>query len=135
MAERDLGRLLTQIGVEKREHAWQFQTVPKEASSWVDLVSLRGIQEIAMIFIEREGPTMIVRADETVPEDARWSWLEITVNSDLHAVGFLSAISAALSEVGIPCNAVAGYHHDHIFVPESHAADAEQAILALKAPT
>ena len=39
----------------------------------------------------------------------------------------------ALTEAGVPCNAIAAYHHDHIFVPEARASDAIAAIEALRA--
>ena len=84
-----------------------------------------------MIFQEQEGTTVIVPADKSTRKDNRWVWLELSVYSDLHAVGFLAAIAAALAAVDVPCNAVAGFHHDHIFVPESKADVAIQALSAL----
>jgi hypothetical protein len=51
------------------------------------------------------------------------------VHSDLEAVGFLAAVSAALAGAGIPCNAVAALYHDHLFVAE---ADAERALEVLR---
>ena len=57
------------------------------------------------------------------------AWITLTVHSDLAAVGFLAAVAAALASEGIPCNAIAAFHHDHLFVP---VAMAERAMAALE---
>ena len=46
-----------------------------------------------------------------------WARISLTVQSDLAAVGLTAAFAAALTEAGISCNVIAGYHHDHLFVP------------------
>jgi uncharacterized protein len=132
MAETDLSVLLASLNVSRHEGVWRFETIAPEASSWVDLVNLRDVREIAMLFQESEGLTVITRAQDGTPLNERWVWLELSVLSDLHAVGFLAQVATALAEAGIPCNAVAAYHHDHIFVPEGRADDAIQAIEALR---
>jgi len=132
VAETDLSKLLATLSVKQHDGIWRFETIPAEQSSWVDLVNLRESRGIAMLFQEDEGLTVITRAGEDTPEENRWAWLELTVYSDLQAVGFLARVAAALTEAGVPCNAVAAYHHDHIFVPETRAADAVSAIEALR---
>jgi uncharacterized protein len=57
--------------------------------------------------------------------------ITLTVHSSLEAVGFMAAISAALTRAGIGCNPVAGYYHDHLFVPEDKAEAAMAVLLAL----
>jgi len=57
----------------------------------------------------------------------------LNVRSPLDAVGLTAAVSAALAQAGIPCNCVAAFHHDHIFVPERQAADALERLKALQA--
>ncbi len=132
MAETDLSRLLSALTVKRHEGVWRFETIPAEQSSWVELVNLRDSRGIAMLFQEEEGLSIIIQANDDTPEDNRWAWLELSVYSDLQAVGFLAQVAAALTEVGVPCNAIAAYHHDHIFVPESRATDAIVAIEALR---
>ena len=56
--------------------------------------------------------------------------ITLQVLSDLEGVGLTAAVATALADISIPCNVVAGYHHDHIFVPH---ADADRALAALKA--
>jgi hypothetical protein len=43
----------------------------------------------------------------------------------------MAAIAGALTEAGISCNAVAAYHHDHLFVPWPRARDAMDVLHAL----
>ena len=132
MAESDLSKLLGTLRVVRRDGVWRFKTIDKDEASWAELVSLRDVRNIAMLFQESEGLTVITSVEDTTPEDNRWVWLELSVYSDLQAVGFLAKVAAALAEVGVPCNAVAAYHHDHIFVPESKADVAISAIEALR---
>ena len=133
MAETDLSELLRTLSVKQHDGVWRYETIPPEAASWADLVNLRDIRTIAMLFQEAEGLTVIAKADENTPQDNRWAWLELSVFSDLQAIGFLARVAAALTEVGIPCNAVAAYHHDHIFVPIERVGDAIVAIETLRA--
>ena len=132
MAETDLSKLLGTLSVIRRDGVWRFETIDKDEASWAELVSLRDVRNIAMLFQESEGLTVITSAADGTPADNRWGWLELSVYSDLQAVGFLARVAAALSEAGVPCNAVAAYHHDHIFVPEGKADAAISAIEALR---
>lgn len=130
MAERHLSILLKTLEVKRHEGVWRFETIDKDASSWTDLITMRGARDIAMLFMEAEGPTVILRAESETSADNRWVWLELSVFSDLQAVGFLAKVADALAAVDVPCNSVAAFHHDHIFVPE---AKAKAAIVALEA--
>lgn len=59
--------------------------------------------------------------------------ITLTVHSALEGVGLTAAVAAALGAEGIPCNMVAAYHHDHVFVPEGRAQDALAALRRLQA--
>jgi hypothetical protein len=63
---------------------------------------------------EEEGTTAIVAGERAGMPFAR---ITLTVHSALEGVGLTAAVSGALAEAGIACNVVAGYHHDHLFVP------------------
>ena len=135
MKQSDLATLLSDLRVMRHQGVWAFATIPEENADWADLVNLRSVRNIALLFREREGLTLIHQADLDTAEENRWVWLELTVFSDLQAVGFLAKVSEALSKAGVPCNAVAGYHHDHIFVPEIKAETAIEALNGLTAKT
>ncbi len=120
MAERDLDTLLRTLRVKRREGVWQFESRPYLLTP-AQMLETYDPADIAMLFREGEGVTLVRRAGETTAPDNRWIWLELSVYSDLQAVGFLAAVAAALAKAGVPCNAVAAFHHDHIFVPEGIA--------------
>jgi hypothetical protein len=40
-------------------------------------------------------------------------------------------VAGQLARAGLSCNVVAGYHHDHLFVPYDRAAEAVQVLDAL----
>lgn len=90
-------------------------------------------QEIVGSFRESEGLTVIV--PRRIADRNGWpygfvaAWITLTVHSALDAVGLTAAFSAALARQGLSCNVIAGYHHDHIFVPSG---DADRAMAALE---
>jgi len=132
VAESDLSKLLETLSVIRRAGVWRFETIDKDEASWTELVTLRDVRNIAMLFQESEGLTVITSAEAATPQNNRWIWLELSVYSDLQAVGFLAKVANALAKANVPCNAVAAYHHDHIFVPEGKADAAIRAIEALR---
>lgn len=89
--------------------------------------SLCSVKVIASIQ-EPEGYSAIITEEDAVtlgfPILFRASWITLTVNSDLQAVGFTAAFSDALGKARISCNVVAGAFHDHIFVPVDRAVEA-----------
>ena len=82
---------------------------------------------------EPEGLSAIVRESDAVALGLevlfRASWITLTVQSDLHAIGLTAAFSSALGAAGISCNVVAGAWHDHVFVP---AGRGEEAVSVLR---
>ncbi len=85
-------------------------------------------------FNEGEGTSLIL--ERSVAEalgfaaDLPMRRIELTVNSALDGGGLTAAVSGALAAEAIPCNVVAAFHHDHIFVPSGMA---ERALGVLKA--
>ena len=117
-----LDTLMASLEVSLLPGIWRFETGELDADN----------AQAVMTFREREGNTFILPAAASTPTDNRWAWIEVSVHSDLNAVGFLAALAAALAENSIPCNAVAAFYHDHIFVPERRATEAIAALEALR---
>jgi hypothetical protein len=84
------------------------------------------------LFREDEGVTLILPAEaaQGLTASPPMRMITLTVHSSLEAVGLTAAFATALTVDGISANVVAGYHHDHIFVPER---DGERALETLRA--
>lgn len=74
---------------------------------------------------EEEGLTLVVpraQADAAgLGYSSVYGWITLRVHSSLEAVGLTASVSAALAAAGLSCNVVAGFHHDHLFVPYEQA--------------
>jgi len=57
--------------------------------------------------------------------------ITLQVHSDLAAVGLTAEVSWVLAEAKISCNVVAGYYHDHLFVPYNQREEALACLLRL----
>lgn len=119
----DLTDLLASLQANLLDGVWAYETI---------LSSTDPDPEAIMTFKEREGLTQICPAKSHTPANNRWHWIEVSVHSDLNAVGFLARLADALASAGVPCNAIAGYYHDHIFVPVDTTETALTALRALK---
>ncbi len=76
---------------------------------------------------EDEGVTLVLPLGHSLLADDALAMRQVTltVHSALDGVGLTAAVAEALANAGIPCNVIAGYHHDHIYVPSK---DAERAV-------
>ena len=93
------------------------------------------INEILAYIRESEGISLIMKKSVAdflqVPYFGVWSWITLDVHSSLDAVGLTSVVSNAFSEIGLSCNIVAGYHHDHIFIQKEMAEKAMNTLAIL----
>jgi hypothetical protein len=112
--ETSLQRLLATMRAKLSDRAFAFAT----AQSVQDVPS--SVNAIGT-FVEEEGVTIIAPVDEIEPTNldlsAPWAMISLTVHSSLSAVGLTARIATALAKEGISANMIAGYYHDHIFVP------------------
>lgn len=81
---------------------------------------------------EHEGYTLILPKKLAEEKGIDFSyvaaWITLKIHSDLAAIGLTAAFSSALAQHKISCNVIAGYYHDHIFVPHN---DGEKAVAIL----
>ena len=64
--------------------------------------------------------------------DQPMSCITLNVYSSLEGVGLTAAVSAALGDNSIPCNMVAAFHHDHVFVPTEMCDRAMEVLTSLQ---
>ncbi|MBE0386926.1 hypothetical protein PLUTE_a1942 [Pseudoalteromonas luteoviolacea DSM 6061] len=92
------------------------------------------LHQIKGFFREKEGITVIIEQQHATAlglmYEGNYRCLTLNVHSSLEAVGLTAAFSNALGDKNISANVVAGYYHDHIFVPSR---DAENALKCLEA--
>src|SRR6476620_5015844 len=83
--------------------------------------------------VEPEGLTLVLTREDAehagLAYDYVAGWITLLVATTLDQIGITASSSAKLAEAGISCNVVAGYHHDHLFVPHDRA-DEAVALLA-----
>ncbi|MGJ9411141.1 ACT domain-containing protein [Aeromicrobium sp. CF4.19] len=77
---------------------------------------------------EDEGMTVVIGQEEADDDGLVYefvgAWITLRQQTALEAVGITARLSSALAEADVPCNVVAGFHHDHLVVPwdRRHAA-------------
>jgi uncharacterized protein len=90
---------------------------------------------VSFFFKEKEGITVVCLKIDADLYGYKYagvmSWITLAVHSSLEAVGLTAAFSQALTQAEISCNVVAGFYHDHIFVPEERALAAMAALSTL----
>ena len=128
MTVKDTIAMIASMSPELTNGTWVYCCEPdRETASALATQAIAVVQEV-------EGTTLILPGDTAASHgyDTRLTMRQITLNvfSDLEGTGLTAAVAQALTDVGISCNVVAAYHHDHVFVPQ---ADAERAMAALVA--
>lgn len=123
--EMDLKALLRGLKAELVEGVFVFATLaPADVP--------QGVQP-RMMFQEAEGVTLILLQAQAEAHSIAYEFpcrmITLEVHSALEAVGFIARIATELAKQGMGVNPVAGFYHDHLFVPQDRAEDA-MAILA-----
>lgn len=109
----------------------------KEAYVYASVQSISAflIKDVICLFREEEGVTIILSQEMAEANNIAYkdTWAKITlhVNSSLNDVGLTAAVSAKLGQRKIPCNVIAAYYHDHIFVPATMGDRALEALREL----
>jgi hypothetical protein len=124
--ETDLDAMVSTLSVQRRPGVFAYIAVE---------VPTPGLIAAAHAVVKEGRLTTIVLPVEVAERagqatDVRFAWLTLTVQSSLDAVGLTAVVSARLAAIGIPCNVLAGYHHDHLLVPVDRVDDATAALTA-----
>ena len=123
--DHDLARMLASLDVEQQPGLFTFVT-----GDWPALRS-----RAKATIHEAEGTTYVVTVPDAIeagaPVEFVAVWLTLTVWSSLESVGLTASFSRALADAGVPCNVIAGYHHDHLLVPADHADEAIRVLRKL----
>ena len=123
--ESDLLTLIAQMSPSLDDQVWAFVSADEVSSEYV-------AEHALATFRETEGTTLIVpweRADEFDVCSEPMARITLNIHSSLEAVGLTAAVSQALASEAISANVVAGFYHDHIFVPQKMG---ERAVACLK---
>lgn len=125
--ERELGRLLRHLAPRLEDLPYEFVVVPSDQIGRLEL------PHVFAVIREEEGATVIRPVNSVKSDGAQqanyFARILLGVHSSLHGVGLSAAVSSVLAGQKISCNIVAGYHHDHLFVPWL---EAERALKVLQ---
>ncbi|MBS0416172.1 MAG: ACT domain-containing protein [Proteobacteria bacterium] len=87
-------------------------------------------------FQEKEGHSFVIVEDiareRGFDTSLPMACIVLEVFSALDGVGLTAGVAAALAEANIPCNMIAAYHHDYVFVPDGLAHEAMQVLTDLQ---
>jgi len=124
--ETNLEVLLRSMQPELQPGVMVFATIPPDGKLPA------GIEPL-MIFREREGWTLILPEEEArkagLAGSFRCRMITLNIHSSLEAVGFIAAVASRLARAGMGVNPVAGFYHDHLFVPADRVEEAMQILL------
>jgi uncharacterized protein len=128
-AGQDLTSLLRALEPYVRPGEYVFCTLREAPANLEPVASIR----------EDEGLTVVVPRD--IADEAGWGYdfvaamITLNVRSRLDAVGLTAVVSSLLAKAGISCNVVAGYFHDHLFVPVERAEEVLEVLGRLTSGT
>tara|TARA_B100000767_G_scaffold275327_1_gene311740 strand:- start:2436 stop:2783 length:348 start_codon:yes stop_codon:yes gene_type:complete len=84
--------------------------------------------DILLFFREIEGNTYVVSEKIALSKKIyfkeTWALISVETTTALNDVGITNHISSILVKHKIPCNMIAAFHHDHLFIPYNLASDA-----------
>jgi len=128
--ETDLAVLLASMEPELVPGEWVYTTV-------ADGSGVPAGAEPIVTVREREGLTLVLARAEADRLGLAYEYVaalvSLRVHSALAAVGLTAAIASCLADAGLSCNVVAGFHHDHLFVPHERGDECVELLRALAA--
>ncbi len=124
--KKTIEELLKGLSPKLNEGRYVFITLPQDQPDPENCI---------MKFVEEEGLTFIV--EKNIADENKFqyefvaAWITLEVKSPLDAIGLTAEFSKVLTAVGISCNVVAGFHHDHIFVNFEKSEKAMEVLINL----
>jgi uncharacterized protein len=82
-------------------------------------------EEEGFAFVLTDSDALENHFDRSLPMNR----IVLQVFSALDGVGLTAGVATALADEGIPCNIIAAFHHDNVFVP---VADSNRALAILE---
>ncbi|WP_166259191.1 ACT domain-containing protein [Marinobacter salicampi] len=126
---RLLQDLIRQLSPKLDSTTYVYCTVAR--AKYGELEKLKPIVSIA----ELEGLTLVIPQEQAKAEglDYYRVFRRITLegHSSLEALGLTSVVTSQLAERGITTNVIAGFYHDHMFVPSDRIDEAMEALKEL----
>ena len=127
--EANLDRLLCSLEATLQDGLYVFVTLPGDQVP-------AGLAP-RMMFHEAEGVTLILLREEAEAAGLAYEFpsrmITLDVHSSLDAVGFIARIATELAKHGMGVNPVAGFHHDHLFVPDGREQEALKVLAEIRA--
>ncbi|MFE8071765.1 ACT domain-containing protein [Marinobacteraceae bacterium S3BR75-40.1] len=124
-----LQNLIKQLSPEVDPCSYVYCTVAR--AKYGELEKLKPIVSIR----ELEGLTLVIPLEQAKAEglDYYRVFRRITLkgHSSLEALGLTSVVTSLLADRGITTNVVAGFYHDHMFVPSERVDEAMEALKEL----
>lgn len=122
--ETDLSKLLSSLEIVVSDEVFVFATIATGTMP-------AGLAP-QMAFAEAEGLSLILTKTQAAAHNMAYEYeskmITLNIHSSLEAVGFMAHISALLADAGISVNPVAGFYHDHLFVPVAKVDEACQIL-------
>jgi len=130
--ETDLNTILCKLEPSMQPGLFVFCTV--RDARYGDLPHTRPLACMA----EPEGLTLVVSKDDADQEGLAYQGtfrcIRLGVHSSLQAVGLTAAVAKVLATHDISANVIAGYYHDHFFIPSAYADVALQLLQSMNQP-
>ena len=114
-AESDLAVLLATMEPERVPGEFVFTIVAEVPPTSRPVVTVREAEGITLVLERAEADALGLTYEYVA------GMVTLRVHSALDAVGLTATVASELAEHGISANVVAGYFHDHLFVPAGEA--------------
>jgi len=120
--EKDLLKLLENLSPAMSEDEYVFCTF--EDSTYGNFSDLEPFASVK----EKEGLSLVLEKKKAeranIKFESIFRCISLGIHSDLTSIGLTAKISSVLCENDISSNIIAGYFHDHVFVPSHQAENA-----------